>query len=95
MKIDRDLNGTLALLSKISIPISLSSHSAGHGVATFTVTLHDGNGKQLDSQTKSVDVRGSNQSQSFDNYRALRRGYRPAPAPGRPGRRMPRCRRSP
>ena len=66
LKIDRDLNGTLALLSKISIPISLSSHSAGHGVATFTVTLHDGNGKQLDSQTKSVDVRGSNQSQSFD-----------------------------
>lgn len=66
LRINRALNGTLALLSKISIPISLSSRSAGHGVATFTVTLHDGNGKQLDSQTKSVDVRGSSQSQSFD-----------------------------
>ena len=68
LRINRALNGTLALLSKISIPISLSSHSAygWHGVATFTVTLHDENGKQLDSQTKSVDVRKSSQTQSFD-----------------------------
>ena len=66
LRINRALNGTLALLSKISIPISLSSHSAWHGVAAFTVTLHDENGKQLDSQTKSVDVRKSSQTQSFD-----------------------------